>query len=222
LASHFIDLIPYADELFGNDMPYDPTLGPTYYIFPNILTFINYVDILTPSIYLTFLSTVAIFFMLGIYHQQSAIILWYGWASLLNRNVLMYNPGIPYVGFLLLLCTLIKYDNKIPVNIYWFAWFLMAIGYTVSGIHKLQCPSWINGTALIHILEGPLARDNVFRDILISLPTIVLKISTWFSLVLQLYYHIIYEYYFFHLDFFIIQECGFGVHSCYFIWESCY
>jgi len=178
LTVHFITLFPYAEELFGNDMPYDYTLSPTYNIFPNILNYIN------ATIFIGFLIWMSLLFTLDRYYQIFAIILWYGWASLLSRNILIYNPGLPYVGWILLACALIP-KNRIPNKIKWLAWFLMALGYTVSGLHKLQCQSWLDGTALIHILNGPLARNNFVRDIIISNP-LILKLSTWFSLALEI------------------------------------
>jgi len=177
-----VDLIPYAEEVFGNKMPFDPTLGPTYHIFPNILSHVN------AESYLIFLSIIAAMFTLGIYHQLCALVLWYGWASLLNRNVFIYNPGIPYVGWALLASACIKNskNSKIPMNIFWLAWFLMGLGYTISGLHKLQCPSWVDGTALIHVLNTPLARDNYIRDLMLSMPTSFLKFSAWGSLGLEI------------------------------------
>ena len=44
----------------------------------------------------------------------------------------------------------------------------MAIGYTVSGIHKLQCDSWRKGTALQYVLSGPLGRDNFLVDFFVG------------------------------------------------------
>jgi hypothetical protein len=182
LILHFISLISYAEELFGNAMPFDPTLSPTYDIFPNIL---NHIDA-TP--FIIFLLVMSIMFTLGFSHRICSLFLWYGWAALLNRNVLIHNPGIPYVGWLLLACTFIPNNNEpnIQKDIFWFAWFLMGLGYTISGLHKLQCPSWIDGTALIHILNSPIARDNFIRDFVISLPPIFLKLNTWFSLGLEI------------------------------------
>ena len=84
-----------------------------------------------------------------------------------------------------------------PQLIYWSAWFLMALGYTISGLHKLQCPSWIDGSAMRHVLSSTLARDNFLRNFLLATPEIFLNLMTWFSLAaeilflpLGLFYHI--------------------------------
>lgn len=182
LTWHFISLIPYADELFGNQMPFDPKLGPTYHIFPNLL------NVMDARLFIIALSVISISFTFGYYHQFCSALLWYGWAALLNRNVLIYNPGIPFVGWLLLAMTLIRNNEntKLSKAIFWFAWLLMGLGYTISGIHKLGCPSWLDGSALKHVLNSPLARDNFLRDWLVSSPEIVLKIATWLSLFMEI------------------------------------
>jgi hypothetical protein len=63
---------------------------------------------------------------------------------------------------------------------------LISLGYTISGIHKLDCPSWLDGSALEHILRGPLARDTFLKDYILSMPQPILKLSTWFSLFLEI------------------------------------
>ena len=183
LTWHFISLIPYSDELFGDKMPFDPKLGPTYHIFPNLL---NHMD---ATLFISILSLLSISFMFGYKHQFCSILLWYGWAALLNRNVLIYNPGIPYVGWLLLAMSVIPNndDTKLSKAIFWLSWMLMGLGYTISGIDKIvKCPSWLDGSALRHILNSPLSRDNFLRDFLLNSPEIVLKLATWTSLALEI------------------------------------
>jgi hypothetical protein len=66
--------------------------------------------------------------------------------------------------------------------IYWTAWVLMAAGYSFSGWMKLHSPSWIDGTALYHVLNNPLARPGFMRDFLLALPAPFLHALTWASL----------------------------------------
>ncbi len=181
LTWHFAELIPYAQELFGDQMPYSPNLSPTYDIFPSILNFMN------AQLFVVTLVIFSIIFTMGFWHRFCAFILWYGWATLLNRNIFISNPGIPYVGWLLLACLFVDgRTNKIPPKIYWLAWFIMAFGYTASGLHKLQCQSWLDGSALEAVLNNPLARDNILRDMVLWLPPIYLKLGTWFGLALEI------------------------------------
>jgi hypothetical protein len=189
----------------------DPQWSPTYGYFPNILHWIDYSSTLL-SAFLISLTCLSVMFALRLVAPRFiAFLLWYGWACLLNRNVLISNPGIPYVGLLLLAFSLITFlkqktgdgeDEKLELNpqvfpwLYWGGWTLYAIGYTISGLHKLQSPSWIDGSALRHVLQSPLSRDNTLCHYLLDMNPLVLQISTWGSLFaeisflpLGLFYH---------------------------------
>jgi hypothetical protein len=179
LLVHFVHLFFYADELFGTSMPYDKKLNPAYHIFPNAI------DIVGAEWFVMILIVFTLMFTTNTFPAFSSIILCYGWSTLLNTNVLIYNPGIPYNGWLLLIMSIDpECKNK---YLYWFSWFLTNIGYTISGIHKLQCYSWIDGSALWYILNSPLARNNCWRNILLQLPQSVLKTLTWGSLCLEIF-----------------------------------
>ena len=68
-------------------------------------------------------------------------------------------------------------------TLYFWAWFVMAASYTVSGLDKfVNCPSWRDGSALRRILEGPLARDNSLRTALLDAPDWILQVGTWVAL----------------------------------------
>ncbi len=73
-----------------------------------------------------------------------------------------------------------------PSSIFAVAWVVMSIGYTYSGYEKLSSQSWIDGTALSHILDNPLARPTFLRDLLLSLPEFVLQLGSWGGLALEL------------------------------------
>lgn len=176
LLYHFSTILLYSNEIFGRDyMINDWDLLQTR-VFPNILFFIS------PFTLVSVLMLLSFFFAMEYYHKECAILLWYGWACLLNANPFISNPGLPYVGMLLLVAAL--RDNT--KNMYFCIWFVMALSYTVSGIHKLQCPSWIDGTALYHILNSPLARDNFLRSVILGLPDYVIKLSTWAALGMEI------------------------------------
>jgi len=61
-------------------------------------------------------------------------------------------------------------------------WFLLAAGYTLSGLIKLGSPSWVDGTALTHLLQNPLARPGPIRDFMLGLPPGVHAVMTWGAL----------------------------------------
>ena len=212
LTIHFAQLVPYATELFGRTgMIADPQWSPTYNYFPNILIWIDHSTTLL-SVFLFSLSLLSIIFALRLFAPRCiALLLWYGWACLFNRNVLISNPGIPYIGLLLLAFSLIKIkkrqkddkdDEHLELStqvfpwLYWGAWTLYALGYTISGLHKLQSPSWIDGSALHHVLRSPLSRDNALCHFLLNANPLILQVSTWASLFaeitflpLGLFYH---------------------------------
>lgn len=212
LAIHFAQLVPYATELFGrNGMIANPQLSPTYGFFPNILNWLDHSSTFL-NIFLISLTILSVLFALRLVAPRLiAFLLWYGWACLLNRNVLISNPGIPYVGLLLLAFSLIsikkrqkpdgtykrlEIDPQVFPWLYWGGWTLYAIGYTISGLHKLQSPSWIDGSALYHVLQSPLSRDNIFCHYALVMNPLFLQLSTWISLFaeisflpLGLFYH---------------------------------
>jgi hypothetical protein len=65
-------------------------------------------------------------------------------------------------------------------------WLIMGVSYTASGLHKLQCESWLNGDALYYVLSGPLARqDNLIVSSILQNPGII-QLMTWSSLFLEI------------------------------------
>jgi len=202
LLQHFLWLLPAGAELFSSEgMLGDPMLNPTHGILPNPLatTWGG-----TPGFVTGFLSALALLsvaFAVGFYRRGVALLLWFGWACLFNRNNLISNPSLPYVGLLLLFCALIPEGEPLslaggrrrrphewffPAGVFWGAWFLMAAGYTFSGIVKLASPSWIDGTAFRHLLENPLARPGLFRDLFLVLPDGAFAALTWFTLLAEI------------------------------------
>jgi hypothetical protein len=192
LVIHFALLVPYGAELFSNrGVLADARLNFTFGILPNPLEHYD-----SPAFVTGFLMALSIFaaaFALGIFRRAMAILLWYGWACLFNRNNLINNPSIPYVGMVLLLTLLVPPGETLtatrnerawefPTMVYWTAWVLMAAGYSFSGWMKLCSPSWIDGSALYHVLNNPLARPGVARDILLGLPPWCLRLTTSGSL----------------------------------------
>ena len=115
---------------------------------------------------------------------------------------LIGNPGLPYVGWLLLAHACLPpapYGSwaargrpdpgngwRMPGGIFLVAWILMALGYTYSGVTKLVSPSWVDGTALARVLDNPLARPGLVRDALLALPEGVLRLATWGALLAEL------------------------------------
>ena len=196
LALHFASLAPWAAEMFGaRGIIPDPSLNPTYGLFPNPLN----LDL--PDSFVTgftwVLAGLSLLFAAGIWRRGVSLLLWFGWACLFHRNNLILNPSIPYVGLLLLLCALIPPGEPwsrgqaerpwyMPLWVFRTAWILMAAGYTFSGFTKLYSPSWIDGSALRFLLENPLARPGLPRDWMLGLPPVFLALGTWSVLAAEL------------------------------------
>ncbi len=162
LVTHFVYLIYFAQELFGSSGMLPAHLSPTYGYFPNILNFTT--PEWLPTAFVVMLTVLSFLVVFGTEKKWVYLLLWFGWACLLNRNPLIRNPGMPYVGWLLLAFSVLfpiknKEDFKLDRWVFWGAWSLLAVGYTLSGIDKLQSISWQNGTAIDHLLTNPLARD---------------------------------------------------------------
>lgn len=114
LTVHFYQLLPYAPALWSSEgMLPNPLQLPTA-SFPSPLTSAlttptqlqAFVAILTGCAgVIALLATVCTRRMweaLSPIRSCLCLLLWYGWACLWNRNIFISNPGLPYVGWLLL------------------------------------------------------------------------------------------------------------------------
>ncbi|HUO86455.1 MAG TPA: hypothetical protein VM617_03625, partial [Thermoanaerobaculia bacterium] len=202
LAAHFLHLLPWGAELFSaaGVLP-DPALNPTWptrVLLPFPLGWWDSPGAVTAVLVAG--TVLALAFAAGIHRRPAAALLWLVWASLFARNNLIANPSLPYVGLLLLLTLLIpvgepltllprrhrhREDWFFPASVYQVAWLLLMAGYTYSGIVKLASPSWVDGTALAHLLANPLARDGLLRDLLLALPDGLLRLATWGALAVE-------------------------------------
>ena len=201
LFVHFAHLMPWGAELFSRQgiLP-QGSVSPVLRLFPNVLAVWD-----TPTAVTTLLVIAvggSLGFAIGYYDRLAAVVLWYIWACLFGRNPLIANPGLPYVGWLLLAHACLPaapYGSwaarnrsdpagswQMTPSIYAAAWILMAVGYTYSGLWKLTSPSWLDGTALTRVMENPLARPGLIRDSLLSLPEWMLHLKTWGALALEI------------------------------------
>jgi len=187
VAVHAFGLVPYAEELFGpGGMLPDPALNPAFGVFPNPL-FLAHAQ--APGVATAFcaaLGALGLLLAADVGRRPVALLLWFGWACLFHRNVLIANPSLPYVGFLLLMCAVIPGRTPaVPTALREGAWLLLAAGYTVSGLHKLGAPSWLDGSALGHVLQLPIARPEGLALVLREAPPELLTLSTWVVMALE-------------------------------------
>lgn len=202
LLQHFLYLLPVGPEVFSSaGVLADPRLNATHGILPNPLATAWGG---TPSFVTGFISVLAglsLAFLLGAWRRLAALLLWFGWACLFNRNNLISNPSLPYIGLILLFCVLVPEGEPLSLTAGrgrpaadWFfpgwvfrgAWFLMAAGYTFSGLAKLGSPSWVDGTAFRHLIDNPLARPGVFRDLFLGFPPWLIALHTWAALAAEI------------------------------------
>ncbi len=65
------------------------------------------------------------------------------------------------------------------------AWIIMAIGYSLSGLDKLNTYGWPRGEALRYVASFPYARDNLVTSLLLGVPALT-KLLTYGILALEL------------------------------------
>jgi predicted DCC family thiol-disulfide oxidoreductase YuxK len=201
LFVHFVHLIPWGAELFSDQgvIP-QASASPMVFLFPNVLALWDSPVVVT--IVLLAAAGLSFLFTIGWYDRLAAVGIWYIWACLFGRNPLIANPGLPYVGWMLLAHACLPsapYGSwtargrpdpgnawRMPDGIYMAAWVVMAVGYSYSGIYKLTSPSWLDGSALMWVMDNPLARPGLLRDVLLSLSTSILQLMTWGALGLEI------------------------------------
>ena len=198
LLQHFVTLLPWGTELFSNrgTLP-AASESPLIHLFPNILAVWDQPRFVTMLLVAGIVMSALLIFRL--WDRPAALFLWYLWACLLGRNPLISNPALPFIGWLLLLYAAIpkasyleRNDSRsnwsMPEPAFALAWALLAVSYSYSGYTKLVSPSWVDGSALARILENPLARPTILRELLLAMPGGVLRVATWAALALELAY----------------------------------
>lgn len=172
VASVFSYFAFFALEVipFGGANPTAPDFFP-FNLFPNILSMTNNYYIVF-SIYLLAV-VLSILFIFEVQKTLVCILLWYLWACTFNRFNLLISPGCVTVGWLLLLNAGIPKTEKdkawqIPRFAMFATWIFMFFLYVPSGIHKLFSPSWIEGKAIFHMMNFPMAKLNQLRDLIIN------------------------------------------------------
>ncbi|MBY0359422.1 MAG: DCC1-like thiol-disulfide oxidoreductase family protein [Candidatus Obscuribacterales bacterium] len=202
LLIHFSALIPWGAEVFSNAGAMPASASPVLKIFPNMFALCDSPLFVTGV--LTVAAGLSMLLAVGYRDRLAAIGLWYVWACLFGRNPLIANPGLPYVGLLLLVHACLpsapygsvgahkRVDPRggwfLPQSIFVVVWILMAVGYSYSGYTKLVSPSWVEGTAIEHVLNNPLSRPGFGRETMLLLPSVVLNFMTWAAIGLELLY----------------------------------
>lgn len=192
LVVHFAQLLPFASEMFSSVGVLPAHASPLLHAFPNVLLINDAPAVVTSLVVVAGLASACL--LLGVQDRVAAVVIWYVWACLFGRNPLISNPGLPYVGLLLIVhalrptTTSATTANAIAPPLYAVMWILMAVGYSYSGLTKLPSISWQDGSAFRFVLESPLARPGAVRDALLTLPHVVIVTLSTSALVLELLY----------------------------------
>ncbi len=131
----------------------------------------------------------------GFYRRVAALLGWYLLACIVDRDLGLLSPSIPFVGWLLIATLLVPAgegwsvlqraptsDWIFPKALFRASWIVMAIAYSLSGFAKLQTPEWIDGTALQYAFGLPFAREGGLTGILLALPDVFVRLLTWMAL----------------------------------------
>jgi predicted DCC family thiol-disulfide oxidoreductase YuxK len=200
LVWHLARLLPWGAEMFSRDGVLPAQASPVLHLFPNILAVSDVPAMVSGLLAIGIVA--AALFAVGLFDRTAAVLVWYVWACLYGRNPLISNPGLPYIGWMLLAHAFLPrspYGSwarrteadpgahwRMPPLLFAAAWALMALGYSYSGYTKLVSPSWLEGSALRYVLESPLARPSLIRDTLLSFKPGVLQVATFGALMLEL------------------------------------
>ena len=203
LFVHFAHLVPWGAEVFSRDgiIP-EAGWNLTRGLFPSPLHFADSPHMVTLMLVIGMMAGIAL--AVGWKRRLAACLAWYVWTCLFHRNNLISNPAMPYIGLATLLTTLVPLgegwiwnvkrriltvadkDWAMPRWVPRTMALLLAAGYSFSGWTKLTSPSWQDGSALVRLMENPLARCGLPRDLLLSMPDAFLHVSTWAVLILEL------------------------------------
>ncbi|MGJ8676017.1 MAG: DCC1-like thiol-disulfide oxidoreductase family protein [Akkermansiaceae bacterium] len=190
LTWHFAGLLPHATEIFSNEgIMAAEGLNPfrDKKVWPNPFFIWGSPLVLESAIALGVVASVLL--MLGKFTRVCALLLWFLFSCLFTANPLTANPSLGYVGLLLLLIVIIpKRCTHLPKMTTFTAWVLLVVGYSFSGLYKLGSPSWLDGSAMSHLMTNPLARPGFVRDLMLSLPDGFLMLLTWGTLALELFF----------------------------------
>lgn len=191
-------LLPYASEMFGteNFLVSGERGGFAWRrVFPSLLE--SSAMGAHPAAFLVAMLGLAIAFAAGRIRRFAALGLWYGLACLLNRNPGFMNPSHAFLGWLCLASAIVpsgeswrQGSNKgewvMPGILFWGAWWVMAAGYSASGVAKLKSPGWLDGSALSMTLDMAYVRSSPLLDLLLALPGVFLRLCTWLVLGVEL------------------------------------
>lgn len=190
LLQHFLFLIPSGRELFSSEGM--KVAGGALYLKTALSGLRSPAGI---TILLSLAAISSILFTLRIKRSLNSFFLFLCWVFLFHQDLLSYNPGVPYVGWMLLALSLVPemeerffWENKFPdfsfpKILFWGLWLIVVLGYSASGVHKLLfSPLWREGRAFVYILDYPASRSVFIGQLYNAIPLLFQKIICWIVL----------------------------------------
>lgn len=186
-------LLPYVVTLYSSAGIFSGPLLP--FLFPNIL-YLN----ASPTVVYT-LAILQILFAIGIalgYRRRlSAILYLYIAAVFLQWNPLTEDPSLAFTHFSLALLLLIPTGEPLSLSrakskwymsyfVYTSSLVIIGVGFSMSGLDKLQALGWRNGDALYYLFQYPITYDVWWLSWLTTQPLWLSQLETWFTLAVML------------------------------------
>jgi predicted DCC family thiol-disulfide oxidoreductase YuxK len=118
-----------------------------------------------------------------------------------GRNVLTEDPSFSFVSLLLLLLMIVpegeplslgrlwsscREDWYMPYWIYHTILFAIGLGFSISGLDKLQGQGWVTGDAMFFLYNLQLAYDTWLVALLKQQPTWLIALQTWGAMFVML------------------------------------
>lgn len=193
LIQHFFFLIPYGRELYSSEGM--KVAGGALYL-KELLAPLRSPAGISTLLGLSLLSS--IFFTLKIKRALNSLFLFFTWVFFFHQDLLTYNPGVPYIGWMLLALSLVPdneerffWENKspdfsFPPVLFWGLWLVVTLGYTASGLHKFFfSPLWREGRALTYVFDYPATRSETLAQLYFGLPLLIQKIVNWSVIIVE-------------------------------------
>lgn len=193
LLYQFSGLLPYWQEIFGNDqLAYTlPLMKRLVELMPSI--FSNYKQYV---VYLLAIGCVlSVCFILGVARKVVAFTLWLILVYLFAISYFAADFSKSFIGWWLLLSIFIPSENRFtlqPQKKYkWYmpqmaitgTWLVFGAALSVSAISKIKGTGiWLDGVAINYFLKSPLAASNFLADLLLEKQGILSKAINYYVL----------------------------------------
>jgi hypothetical protein len=161
LAYHFISLVPYSNEMFSNE---------------NVLFVICAAAL------------AAVLLAANFARKFMALYLYGTLVFLIYSNKFYYDIDLDYLGWLLLASVFVSETKEgkyeIPTILFWGAWAVLGLSYTLSGVSKFSDQNWQDGRAISLVMNQAVSR--VYTEFYkTEVMQVVFRLSTWFVLLAE-------------------------------------